>query len=49
MDGLATFHWAFRRRVRDRDIFFFGTAMVKTSSVQSSDSRKSLRTAKGER
>lgn len=25
--GALTFHWALRRRVRERDIFFFGTAM----------------------
>lgn len=25
--GAATFHCALRRRVRERDIFFFGTAM----------------------
>ena len=29
--GLATFQWALRRRVLDRDIFFLGTAMSRTS------------------
>ena len=33
--GLDTFHCALRRRVRDRDIFFFGTAIRGTSFVSS--------------
>jgi hypothetical protein len=33
--GLDTFQCALRRRVRDRDIFFFGTAIRGTSFVSS--------------
>lgn len=43
--GAATFHIALRRRVRDLDIFFFGTATG--SSFHQSESR-SLRPANGE-
>ena len=43
--GAATFHIALRRRVRERDIFFFGTATG--SSFHQSESR-SLRPANGE-
>jgi hypothetical protein len=33
--GLDTFQCALRRRVRDRDIFFFGTAIRGTSFTSS--------------
>lgn len=33
--GLDTFHCDLRLRVRDRDIFFFGTAIRATSFVSS--------------
>jgi hypothetical protein len=47
--GAVTFHCALRRRVRERDIFFFGTAMGPRFGSQSpGGSRRSRRTEKGD-
>ena len=39
-EGGATFHWALRRLVRERDIFFLGTAMTRSWSNGADQLRK---------